>query len=79
MRSDVRIRAEYYRYGGGGLRSGEHHNHPECHYCRRSTSALEALEEQNNTIWIPADAVDISGEKSDYEEKINISDYLPED
>ncbi len=43
-----------------------------------SSAALDALEEQNNTIWIPADAVDISGKTSDYEEKVNISDYLPE-
>jgi len=39
---------------------------------------LSALAEQNNTIWIPADAIDISGKDKDHEEKINISEYLPE-
>ena len=43
-----------------------------------SDEALHALAEQNNTVWIPAEAIDISGRDKDCEEKINISDYLPE-
>lgn len=43
-----------------------------------SEEALYALKEQNNTIWIPGDVADISGRKTDFEEKVNISDYLPE-
>ena len=78
VRSDVRIRAEYSGTAAEGYEAESITTTPNVITVAGSTSALEALEEQNNTIWIPADAVDISGEKSDYEEKINISDYLPE-
>ena len=43
-----------------------------------SDDALASLEEENNTISIPASVADISGKNSDYEDKINISDYLPD-
>ena len=43
-----------------------------------SEDALSSLKEQNNTIWIPGTAADISGRSSDFEEKINLSDYLPD-
>ena len=78
VRSDVRIRAEYSGTAAEGYEAESITTTPNVITVAGSTSALEALEEQNNTIWIPAYAVDISGEKSDYEEKINISDYLPE-
>lgn len=78
VRSDVRIRAEYSGTAAEGYEAESITTTPNVITVAGSTSALEALEEQNNIIWIPADAVDISGEKSDYEEKINISDYLPE-
>ena len=78
VRSDVRIRAEYSGTAAEGYEAESITTTPNVITVAGSTSALEELEEQNNTIWIPADAVDISGEKSDYEEKINISDYLPE-
>lgn len=78
VRSDVRIRAEYSGTAAEGYEAESITTTPNVITVAGSTSALEALEEQNNTIWIPADAVDISGEKSDYEEKIYISDYLPE-
>ena len=78
VRSDVRIRAEYSGTAAEGYEAESITTTPNVITVAGSTSALEALEEQNNTIWIPADAVDIAGEKSDYEEKINISDYLPE-
>lgn len=78
VRSDVRIRAEYSGTAAEGYEAESITTTPNVITVAGSTSALEALEEQNNTIWIPADEVDISGEKSDYEEKINISDYLPE-
>lgn len=78
VRSDVRIRAEYSGTAAEGYEAESITTTPNVITVAGSTSALEALEEQNNTIWIPAGAVDISGEKSDYEEKINISDYLPE-
>lgn len=63
VRSDVRIRAEYSGTAAEGYEAESITTTPNVITVAGSTSALEALEEQNNTIWIPADAVDISGEK----------------
>ena len=78
VKSDVRIRAEYSGTAAEGYAADSVSTTPNVISVAGSDAALEALEEQNNTIWIPAEAVDISGKSSDYEEKINISDYLPE-
>ena len=78
VRSDVRISAEYSGTPGDGYVAESVTTTPNVISVAGSSAALDALEEQNNTIWIPADAVDISGKTSDYEEKVNISDYLPE-
>ena len=78
VKSDVRIRAEYSGTAAEGYAADSVSTTPNVISVAGSDAALEALEEQNNTIWIPAEAVDISGKNSDYEEKINISDYLPE-
>lgn len=43
-----------------------------------SEEGLATLKEQNNTITIPDYVADISDRDSDFEEKINISDYLPD-
>ena len=43
-----------------------------------SEEALATLKDQNNTITIPDYVADISDRDSDLEEKINISDYLPD-
>ena len=78
VRSDVRISAEYSGTPGDGYVAESVTTTPNVISVAGSSTALAALEEQNNTIWIPVDAVDISGKTSDYEEKVNISDYLPE-
>ena len=78
VKSDVRIRAEYSGTAAEGYAADSVSTTPNVISVAGSDAALEALEEQNNTIWIPAEAVDISGKSSDYEEKINISNYLPE-
>ncbi|HJB17207.1 MAG TPA: hypothetical protein IAA05_14420 [Candidatus Blautia excrementipullorum] len=78
VRSDVRISAEYSGTPADGYVAESVTTTPNVISVAGSASALDALEEQNNTIWIPGDAVDISGKTSDYEEKVNISDYLPE-
>ena len=78
VRSDVKIRAEYSGAPAGGYVAESVTTTPNVISVAGSNSALETLEEQNNTIWIPAEAVDISGKSTDYEEKVNVSDYLPE-
>lgn len=44
-----------------------------------SPEALEALEEKGNVIEIPASAIDASGKNKDFETKIDINEYLPDD
>ena len=43
-----------------------------------SDEALDNLEEENNAIRIPAESIDISGERSDVETKVNITQFLSE-
>lgn len=78
VRSDVKISAEYSGTPADGYVADSVTTTPNVISVAGSDAALETLEEQDNTIWIPADEVDISGKSSDYEEKVNISDYLPE-
>lgn len=78
VRSDVKIRAEYSGAPADGYVAESVTTTPNVISVAGSNSALETLEEQNNTIWIPAEAVDISGKSTDHEEKVNVSDYLPE-
>ena len=78
VRSDVKIRAEYSGVPADGYVAESVTTTPNVISVAGSNSALETLEEQNNTIWIPAEAVDISGKSTDHEEKVNVSDYLPE-
>ena len=43
-----------------------------------STEGLETLTQNDNTITIPADSIDISGESRDVERKISLKDLLPD-
>ena len=61
VRSDVRIRAEYSGTAADGYVADSITTTPNVISVAGSDSALEMLEEQNNTVWIPASAVDISG------------------
>lgn len=78
VRSDVKIRAEYSGTPAEGYVAESVTTTPNVISVAGSDTALQTLEEQNNVIWIPADAVDISGKSTDYEEKVNVSDYLPD-
>lgn len=78
VRTDVKISAECSGSTAGGYQVESVTTTPNVISVAGSDEALSALAEQNNTIWIPADAIDISGKDKDHEEKINISEYLPE-
>ncbi len=43
-----------------------------------SDEALEELAQMGNTIWIPEEAIDISGKDDNVETRVDISEYLPE-
>ena len=76
VRPVVRIKAEYEGTPADGYEVESISTTPNVISVAGSDEALSALEEQNNTITIPSSATDVSGKDSDYEVKINISDYL---
>lgn len=76
VRPEVRIKAEYEGTPADGYEVESISTTPNVISVVGSDEALSALEEQNNTITIPSSATDVSGKDSDYEVKINISDYL---
>ena len=78
VRSDVNISAQYQGTPEDGYEVESISTTPNVISVAGSDEALKALEDQNNTISLPASAVDISGRSSDYEEKISLSDYLPD-
>ena len=76
VRPEVRIKAEYEGTPADGYEVESISTTPNVISVAGSDEALSALEEQNNTITIPSSATEVSGKDSDYEVKINISDYL---
>lgn len=78
VQSDVKISAEYTGTPADGYQVESISTTPNVISVAGSEDALSSLKEQNNTIWIPGTAADISGRSSDFEEKINLSDYLPD-
>ena len=76
VRPEVRIKAEYEGTPADGYEVESISTTPNMISVAGSDEALSALEEQNNTVTIPSSATDVSGRDSDYEVKINISDYL---
>lgn len=78
VRTDVKLSAECSGTPADGYQIESVTTTPNVISVTGSDEALEALAVQNNTIAISADAIDVSGKDKDYEEKIKISDYLPE-
>lgn len=76
VRPEVRIKAEYEGTPADGYEVESISTTPNVISVAGSDEALSALEEQNNTVTISSSATDVSGRDSDYEVKINISDYL---
>lgn len=78
VRTDVKISAECSGVPKDGYQVESVTTTPNVISVAGSDESLSALAEQSNTIWIPAEAIDISGMDADYETKVNISEYLPE-
>ena len=78
VQSNVKISAEYQGIPADGYEVESISTTPNVISVAGSDDALASLEEENNTISLPASVADISGKNSDYEDKINISDYLPD-
>ena len=78
VQADVKIKAGYSGSPKSGYQVESVSTTPNVVSVAGSEEALAALKEQNNTITIPDYVADISDRDSDFEEKINISDYLPD-
>lgn len=78
VRSDVKIHAEYSGAPAEGYMVDSVSTTPDVVSVAGSEEALDNLEKMDNTIWIPAENVDISGRDSDVEVKIKISEMLSE-
>ncbi len=51
---------------------------PETISLAGTDGALESLRSDNNMIWLIDDSLDISGYAADFEQKLSVTDYLPE-
>lgn len=78
VQSNVKISAEYTGEPAEGYQVESISTTPNVLSVAGSEDALAALKEQNNTICLPGSVADISDRDSDFEEKINISEYLPD-
>ena len=75
---NVKIKAGYSGSPKSGYQVESVSTTPNVISVAGSEEAFATLKDQNNTITIPDYVADISDRDSDLEEKINISDYLPD-
>lgn len=76
--SDVKVSVDYTGTPADGYQVESITATPKEISVAGSAEGLQKLKEQNNTIEVPASLVDVTGQSTDVETKINISDYLPE-
>ena len=78
IRQGVGISAGYVGSPASGYQVGTVTTVPDTISVVGSTEGLETLTQNDNTITIPADSIDISGESRDVERKISLKDLLPD-
>ncbi|MDO4338107.1 MAG: CdaR family protein [Eubacteriales bacterium] len=79
VRSNVKIHADYVGEPAEGYEAEDTVTViPDVVSVAGPDDVLEELSQMDNTIWIPAETVDISGQSKDYEQKVNIAELLPE-
>lgn len=78
VRTNIRINAGYAGTPAEGYVVDSITTVPETLSVAGTTEALETLRLNGNTISLDDESVDISGAKSDVEEKVNVSQLLPE-
>lgn len=78
IRQGVGISAGYVGSPASGYQIGTVTTVPDTISVAGSTEGLETLTQNDNTITIPADSIDISGESRDVERKISLKDLLPD-
>lgn len=78
IRQGVGISAGYVGSPASSYQVGTVTTVPDTISVAGSTEGLETLTQNDNTITIPADSIDISGESRDVERKISLKDLLPD-
>ena len=78
IRQGVGISVGYVGSPASGYQVGTVTTVPDTISVAGSTEGLETLTQNDNTITIPADSIDISGESRDVERKISLKDLLPD-
>ena len=78
VRSNIQIIGDYVGEPAEGYQVESVVTVPNVISLAGSDEALDNLEEENNAIRIPAESIDISGERSDVETKVNITQFLSE-
>lgn len=78
IRQGVGISAGYVGSPASGYQVGTVTTVPDTISVAGSTEGLETLTQNDNTITIPADSIDISGESRDVERKISLKNLLPD-
>ena len=78
IRQGVGISAGYVGSPASGYQVGTVTTVPDTISVAGSTEGLETLTQNDNTITIPADSIDMSGESRDVERKISLKDLLPD-
>lgn len=78
VKPDVSIQGAYAGVPAAGYQVSSLTMTPSAVSVTGSEEALKALAENGNVIQIPADVVDVTGHRNDFETKVDISEYLPE-
>ena len=78
IRKNVKLLADYVGEPAEGYQVGNVKTVPDTISLAGSTEALENLALMQNTIQIPEEFIDISGESEDVEKKVNLTEILPE-
>ena len=79
VRSNIKINADYVGEPAEGYVVDSITTVPGTLSVAGTKEALENLRLDGNTIWLDGGSVDISGVKNDVEEKVNVSQFLPDD
>lgn len=79
VRSNIKINADYVGEPAEGYVVESITTVPGTLSVAGTKEALENLKEDGNTIWLDGGSVDISGAKNDVEEKVSVSQFLPDE
>ena len=79
IQTEIKLRADYVGSPAEGYQVDSVTTVPDTISIAGTDAALALLKQDDNTLWIAGDGVDISGEKKDVERKVSLKDVLPTD